>query len=155
MAGGEEGLAIPRGHSRELSWDEVREYAPEYLMIMPCAFGPERSRQEAQDKLTVLPGWEELPAVRDGTGLRVRRAHPQPPRAASSGRAGGAGGSAAPGAVRRACAVGGVRPGAFCLTTENTEGTEIFSDYFEIPLRPLWLSKPGKSDRRAWGVLGL
>ena len=65
MAGGEEGLAIPRGHSRELSWDEVREYAPEYLMIMPCAFGPERSRQEAQDKLTVLPGWEDLPAVRD------------------------------------------------------------------------------------------
>ena len=66
MAGGEEGLAIPRGQSRELSWDEVREYAPEYLMIMPCAFGPERSRQEAQDKLTVLPGWEDLPAVRDG-----------------------------------------------------------------------------------------
>ncbi len=66
MAGGEEGLAIPRGHSRELSWEEVREYAPEYLMIMPCAFGPERSWQEAQDKLTVLPGWEDLPAVRDG-----------------------------------------------------------------------------------------
>ena len=65
MAGGEEGLAIPRGQSRVLSWDEVREYAPEYLMIMPCAFGPERSRQEARDKLTILPGWEDLPAVRD------------------------------------------------------------------------------------------
>ena len=65
MAGGEEGLAIPRGHSREISWDEVREYAPEYLMIMPCAFDPERSRQEAKDKLTSLPGWEDLPAVRD------------------------------------------------------------------------------------------
>ena len=65
MAGGEEGLAIPRGHSRELSWEEVREYAPEYLMIMPCAFGPERSWQEARDKLTVLPGWGDLPAVRD------------------------------------------------------------------------------------------
>ena len=65
MAGGEEGLAIPRGHSRELSWEEVREYAPEYLMIMPCAFGPERSWQEARDKLTVLPGWKDLPAVRD------------------------------------------------------------------------------------------
>lgn len=65
IAGGEEGLAIPRGHSRELSWDEVREYAPEYLMIMPCAFGPERSWQEARDKLTVLPGWEDLPAVRN------------------------------------------------------------------------------------------
>ena len=66
MAGGEEGLAIPRGHSRELSWDEVRDYAPEYLMIMPCAFGPERSWQEARDKLTLLPGWDDLPAVRDG-----------------------------------------------------------------------------------------
>ena len=66
MAGGEEGLAEPRGHSREISWEEVQEYAPEYLMIMPCAFGPERSRQEARDKLTVLPGWEDLPAVRDG-----------------------------------------------------------------------------------------
>ena len=66
MAGGEEGLATPRGHSRELSWDEVRDYAPEYLMIMPCAFGPERSMQEARDKLTVLPGWDDLPAVREG-----------------------------------------------------------------------------------------
>ena len=65
MAGGEEGLAIPRGQSRELSWEEVRDYAPEYLMIMPCAFGPERSRQEAQDKLTALPGWDDLPAVRN------------------------------------------------------------------------------------------
>ncbi len=65
MAGGEEGLAIPRGQSRELSWDEVRDYAPEYLMIMPCAFWPERSWQEARDKLTVLPGWEDLPAVRN------------------------------------------------------------------------------------------
>ena len=64
MAGGQEGLAIPRGQSRELSWDEVREFAPEYLMIMPCAFDPDRSRQEAHDKLTVLPGWEELPAVK-------------------------------------------------------------------------------------------
>ena len=65
MAGGEEGLAVPLGKSRELSWNEVREYAPEYLMIMPCAFGPERSWQEARDKLTVLPGWEDLPAVRN------------------------------------------------------------------------------------------
>ncbi len=66
LAGGEEGLATPRGHSRELSWQEVLDYSPEYLMIMPCAFGPERSRQEARDKLTCLPGWETLPAVQDG-----------------------------------------------------------------------------------------
>ena len=69
MAGGEEGLATPGGHSRVLQWDEVREYAPEYLMIMPCAFGPERSRQEAQNKLTGLPGWADVPAVRDGRAI--------------------------------------------------------------------------------------
>ena len=69
MAGGEEGLATPRSRSRELSWEEVREYAPEYLMIMPCALGPERSWQEARDKLTVLPGWEDLPAVREGQAI--------------------------------------------------------------------------------------
>ena len=69
MAGGEEGLATPGGHSRVLQWDEVREYAPEYLMIMPCAFGPERSRHEAQNKLTGLPGWADIPAVRDGRAI--------------------------------------------------------------------------------------
>lgn len=69
IAGGEEGLATPGGHSRVLQWDEVREYAPEYLMIMPCAFGPERSRHEAQNKLTGLPGWADLPAVRDGRAI--------------------------------------------------------------------------------------
>lgn len=69
MAGGEEGLATPGGHSRVLQWDEVREYAPEYLMIMPCAFGPERSRQEAQNKLAGLPGWADIPAVRDGRAI--------------------------------------------------------------------------------------
>ena len=69
LAGAEEGLATPGGHSRVLQWDEVRSYAPEYLMIMPCAFGPERSRREAQEKLTALPGWHEIPAVHDGRAI--------------------------------------------------------------------------------------
>ena len=37
--------------------------APEYLMVMPCAFDPDRVRQETSDKLTGLKGWKELPAV--------------------------------------------------------------------------------------------
>ena len=101
MAGGEEGLAIPRGHSREISWDEVREYAPEYLMIMPCAFGPERSRQEARNKLTILPGWEDLPAVRHRRAFvfdgRIPSRHG--PRVVDVLE--GLGGSAVPGAVCR------------------------------------------------------
>jgi iron complex transport system substrate-binding protein len=64
LAGGDEGLAIVGGLSRELTWDEVVEYAPEYLMVMPCAFEPDRVRQETAEKLTCLPGWGDLPAVK-------------------------------------------------------------------------------------------
>ena len=69
LAGAQEGLATPGGPSRVMQWDEIRQYAPEYLMIMPCAFGPQRSRQEAQEKLTALPGWREIPAVQDGRAI--------------------------------------------------------------------------------------
>ena len=64
LAGGDEDLAIVGGLSRELTWDEVVEYAPEYLMVMPCAFEPDRVRQETAEKLTCLPGWGDLPAVK-------------------------------------------------------------------------------------------
>ncbi|MCH9018591.1 MAG: ABC transporter substrate-binding protein, partial [Chloroflexi bacterium] len=64
LAGGEERLAVAGGLSRELTWDEIVEYAPEYLMVMPCAFDPERVRRETAEKLTGLKGWNDLPAVR-------------------------------------------------------------------------------------------
>ena len=64
IAGGEEGLAVVGGLSRELTWEEIVNYAPEYLMVMPCAFDPDRVRKEASEKLTNLKGWSELPAVK-------------------------------------------------------------------------------------------
>ena len=63
FAGGEEGLAILGGLSRELSWDEITTYAPEFLMVMPCGFDPERVRLETTENLMTLKGWNELPAV--------------------------------------------------------------------------------------------
>jgi iron complex transport system substrate-binding protein len=63
IAGGEERLAVAGGLSRELTWDEIVDYAPEYLMVMPCAFDPDRVREETSGKLTRLEGWNELPAV--------------------------------------------------------------------------------------------
>ena len=63
LAGGEERLAIVGGPSKELTWDEIVDYAPEYLMVMPCAFDPERVRLETAEKLTTLNGWNKLPAV--------------------------------------------------------------------------------------------
>jgi len=63
IAGGEERLAVAGGLSRDLTWDEIVDYAPEYLMVMPCAFDPDRVREETSGKLTRLEGWNELPAV--------------------------------------------------------------------------------------------
>ncbi|MQG41242.1 MAG: cobalamin-binding protein [SAR202 cluster bacterium] len=66
LAGGAERLAVAGGLSRELTWEEIIDYAPEYLMVMPCGYGPDRVRQDASEKLTHLKGWDELPAVKLG-----------------------------------------------------------------------------------------
>ncbi|HIN36002.1 MAG TPA: cobalamin-binding protein [Dehalococcoidia bacterium] len=64
LAGGAERLAVAGGFSRELTWEEIIGYAPEYLMVMPCGYGPDRVRQDASETLTHLKGWDELPAVK-------------------------------------------------------------------------------------------
>ena len=69
LAGGEEGLAVKGGPSRELGWGEISAYGPEYLMVMPCAFGLERGRAEALEKLPGYTGWESIPAVVEGRVL--------------------------------------------------------------------------------------
>jgi iron complex transport system substrate-binding protein len=64
LAGGAEGLAEKWGVSREVGWDEVLEYQPDYIMVMPCAFDLPRTVQEAREHLAVRPEWERLKAVR-------------------------------------------------------------------------------------------
>ena len=64
IAGGDELLAYAGGVSRELMWDEIIDYEPEYLMVMPCGFDLDRVRQETIKKLTYLDGWKDLLAVR-------------------------------------------------------------------------------------------
>ena len=63
LAGGSEGLAVKWGKSREVAWQEIVDYQPEYFMVMPCALAPERAGPEARQRLPVLPGWSNLPAV--------------------------------------------------------------------------------------------
>jgi iron complex transport system substrate-binding protein len=65
LAGGEELFSGPSESSVRLSWDEVFGAAPEVLVLMPCGFGVERTIIEAR-ALPVLPGWGELPAVKNG-----------------------------------------------------------------------------------------
>jgi iron complex transport system substrate-binding protein len=64
LAGGDEGLAEKWGKSREVSWAEVLDYQPDYIMVMPCAFNLERTIQETGRNLTTQPTWNQLKAVR-------------------------------------------------------------------------------------------
>ena len=66
LAGGEEGLAVKWGKSREIAWQEVLDYQPDYIMMMPCAFEPERVADESVAWLAEQPGYDTLPAVEKG-----------------------------------------------------------------------------------------
>ena len=65
LAGGRELFAGPGERSVRLDWETVFEAAPEVLVLMPCGFGAARAAEEAE-ALPDLPGWADLPAVRDG-----------------------------------------------------------------------------------------
>jgi iron complex transport system substrate-binding protein len=65
FAGGEELFAEAGEPSVRLSWDEVFEAAPEVLVLMPCGFDAAQALREARI-LPDLPGWGELPAVKNG-----------------------------------------------------------------------------------------
>jgi iron complex transport system substrate-binding protein len=58
------------GPSHYHRWQEVVEYQPEVLIIMPCGFDARRAAAEAA-ALTKLPGWSDLPAVRHGRVFAV------------------------------------------------------------------------------------
>ncbi|MFQ6027192.1 MAG: ABC transporter substrate-binding protein [Dehalococcoidia bacterium] len=63
LAGGSEGLAEKWGVSREIDWQEVLDYQPDYIMVMPCAFDMDRTVREAPQELTRQPVWPSLKAV--------------------------------------------------------------------------------------------
>ncbi|WP_080237965.1 ABC transporter substrate-binding protein [Spirosoma rigui] len=61
-AGGIDMLGNPSGDSIVTSWDKVRRYDPEVLVIAPCGFTTERTMEELH-LLQQQPGWSELRAV--------------------------------------------------------------------------------------------
>ncbi|WP_329180159.1 cobalamin-binding protein [Streptomyces decoyicus] len=63
-AGGTPLLAAPGEHTRPMEWAAVRAARPDVLLVLPCGFSPDRTLRE-RDLLTELPGWDELPAVRN------------------------------------------------------------------------------------------
>jgi len=64
MAGGIENLTEPGGTSRPREWGEIREYDPEVLVVAPCGFALDQTRENLTD-LTERDGWDELTAVQE------------------------------------------------------------------------------------------
>jgi iron complex transport system substrate-binding protein len=65
IAGGEDGLARRGTDSVRIPWSEVLRWAPDVLVVAPCGYHLSRAREEAA-RLRTLPGWETIPAVREG-----------------------------------------------------------------------------------------
>lgn len=70
LAGGSDGLGKKGAPARATSWERVRSYAPEVVVLMPCGFGVERAASEAS-LLYRLDGWRDLPAVKNGNVYAV------------------------------------------------------------------------------------
>ena len=66
LSGGIEGLADKWGISREVSWSEVLEYDPDYIMVMPCAFDMSRTVVEVKDHMARHNVWNQLRCVDQG-----------------------------------------------------------------------------------------
>ena len=70
IAGGHDALGREGSDSVRISWDEVRRWAPEVLVVMPCGYHLDKA-VELASRLSDLPGWSELPAVRSGRVFAV------------------------------------------------------------------------------------
>jgi iron complex transport system substrate-binding protein len=65
IAGGFDKLGREGTDSIRLRWEDVVEWKPEVLIVMPCGFGLEKAVDESR-RLAGYPGWDDLPAVRNG-----------------------------------------------------------------------------------------
>jgi len=63
MAGGRDLLGKPGAHSPWMSWEQLQEADPEIIIVMPCGWDIERTRQE-MPVLMKNSGWNQLKAVR-------------------------------------------------------------------------------------------
>lgn len=64
-ANGQPLLATPGQYSHTVTWEDVRNADPDYLIVSPCGFDLARSLAE-RPVLEANPGWQELRAVREG-----------------------------------------------------------------------------------------
>jgi iron complex transport system substrate-binding protein len=66
LAGGEDVFGKAGDHSTVISWEQVQAADPDIVILMPCGYDLERTREEIP-LLTKLRGWETLRAAREGS----------------------------------------------------------------------------------------
>jgi len=69
-AGGNPGHVRAGQHSSYARWQEIVDFDPQVVVIMPCGFDLPRAIVEAQI-LPALDGWQQLSAVREGRVVAV------------------------------------------------------------------------------------
>jgi iron complex transport system substrate-binding protein len=64
IAGGTDKLGREGTDSVRVLWEDVLQWKPEVVIVMPCGFGLEKAVVQARQLLT-YPDWADLPAVRE------------------------------------------------------------------------------------------
>ena len=64
IAGGIDKLGRKGTDSVRILWEDVLQWRPEVMIVMPCGFGLAKAAVMAR-QLSTYPGWADLPAVRD------------------------------------------------------------------------------------------
>jgi iron complex transport system substrate-binding protein len=64
LAGGHDVIGRAGEPSAKIQWQDVIDAKPEVVLLMPCGFDVRRTVKESTP-LRALPGWNELPAVRN------------------------------------------------------------------------------------------
>jgi iron complex transport system substrate-binding protein len=62
IAGGVDGIGNHGTPSTQITWERVRAYQPEVVILMPCGADVAQTLSELH-RLRTMPGWSELPAV--------------------------------------------------------------------------------------------
>ena len=69
-AGGQDALGQQGADSVRIHWREIAAWAPEILIVSPCGYKARQAAEQAEQLLR-LPGWCDLPAVRDNRVFAV------------------------------------------------------------------------------------
>lgn len=70
LAGGEDKMGRAGQPSIAIEWQQVVDYAPEVLVLMPCGFDAAQAAARVEE-LALRPGWRTLPAVARGEVFAV------------------------------------------------------------------------------------